>query len=303
MKIAVFHRLDFEDTALRLNEEAKNLGIELVWIKYDQLRLDGDQIYFGKVNLNGFDGWYFRAVGSELEWSKLLQLYAKKHKIRVVDDYLMKEGPLRRFKSVMGWQFKDAEINYPDTSYVERMEDLELDLKDRKFPLIIKLSQGGRHGMGTFFLKNSSELNDLKERLEKRNLKAKELGKMERNYRGFLVQEYIPNDGDIRVMTVGYKCVGGFKRQAKVEKLVLNMSEGKSVGLDKIPADIKKEAEKAAKVLGVEIAGTDMIRDSRNGKVYVVEVNEAPQFKVFEKRTGVNVAKTILEYLVKKFEK
>ena len=156
--------------------------------------------------------------------------------------------------------------------------------------------------MGTFFLKNISELRDLVERLEKRNESAVEMGKQVKNYRGFLVQQYIKNDGDFRVMTVGYKCIGGFKRQPKVERLVLNQSEGKSRGLVEVPGDVAETAERAARVLGVEVAGTDLVRNTEDGKVYIIEVNEAPQFKVFEKRTGVNVAKAILEHCKDKFQ-
>jgi len=132
-------------------------------------------------------------------------------------------------------------------------------------------------------------------------MKAQELGKQPINYRGFLVQEYIENDGDYRVMTVGYKCIGGYKRQPKVEKLVLNLSAGKSQGLKEVPSDVTETAEMAAKALGVEIAGTDLVRSKNDGRVYIIEVNEAPQFGVFEKRTGVNAARAILEYCVRKF--
>ncbi len=301
MKIAVFHRISFEDTELRLNEEAKKMGIELTWIKYKELSMSNEKISFEGGDIKDFDGWYFRAVGSELEWSKLLQLYARKHEIKIVDDYLEAEGPLRRFKSVMSWQLQNAGVRYPKFAYLESFGDLEEELKKWTFPLIVKLSQGGRHGMGTFFLKSLEDFVELKNRLEKRRDKANEIGKTPINYRGFLVQEYIVNDGDYRVMTVGYKCVGGFKRQVKVEKLVLNQSEGKSEGLAIVPSDVIVEAEKAAAALGVEVAGTDLIRDVKSGLIYIVEVNEAPQFKVFEKRTGKNVAKMILEYLVRKF--
>lgn len=301
MNIAIFRRVSFEETEIRLNEEAAKMGIELTWIKYRDLKIVGNKILFGNVDLKDFDGWYFRAVGSELEWSKLLQLYAKKHNIKVVDDYLLGEGPLRRFKSVMSWQLSEAGIRYPETAYIERLEDLENELKNWTFPVIVKLSQGGRHGMGTFFLKTLEDFNELKKRLEERKLKAVEDGKASPIYRGFLVQKYIENDGDFRVMTVGYKCIGGFKRQPKVEKLVLNQSEGKSVGLSEVPSDIAKLAEDAARVLGVEVAGTDLVRSSNNNEAYIIEVNEAPQFKVFEKRTKVNAAKAILEHCVNKF--
>lgn len=302
MKIAIFKRLDFEDTEARFKEEAKKLGIDLVWIKYRDLRMEDDSIYFRRTELKNYNGWYFRAVGSELEWSKLLQLYGKKHRVKAVDQYLMKEGALRRFKSVMSWQLINAGVNYPRFSYVDSLNDLKAEIETWEFPLIIKLSQGGRHGMGTFFLKQKTDFAALVSRLERRQARALEEGKRPIHYHGFLIQEYIENDGDYRVMTVGYKCIGGFKRQPKTEKLVLNKSTGRSVGLEKVPRDVAEVAEKAARVLGVEVAGTDLVRSKSDGKVYVIEVNEAPQFKVFEKRTGVNVARKILEYCVSKFK-
>lgn len=303
MKIAVFYRVDFEDTRARLSLEAEKMGLSLTWVKYRELKLVNKNIFWGETDIRDFDGWYFRAVGNELEWSKLLQFYARENKIPVVDDYLLTEGPLRRFKSVMGWQLLKANIKYPKTSYVDSLTDLEKELANWEFPLIVKLSQGGRHGMGTFFLKEMADLNHLKERLLSRKEKSIMDGKKVGTQRGFLIQEYIRNDGDFRVMTVGYKCIGGFKRQMKEEKLVLNKSVGSSKPIKDMPADVLETAQKAAKVLGVEVAGTDLVRDAKTGEIYIVEVNEAPQFKVFESRTKVNVARKILEHCVEKFSK
>lgn len=304
MKIAVFYRLDFEETRLRLDEEAEKKGVELVWIRYKELKMTEGRILWQDIDIKDFDGWYFRAVGSELEWSKLLQFYARKHGVKVVDDYLMGEGPLRRFKSVMSWQLAEAGVNYARSSFVESVSDLESEIENNyTYPVIVKLSQGGRHGMGTFLIQDKDSLEMMKQRLLERNEKRAEAGKSEIAYRGFLIQEYIRNDGDFRVMTVGYRCAGGFKRQPKIEKLVLNKSLGGSEGLVEIPQDVAEEAEKAARVLGVEIAGTDLVRESETGKVFVIEVNEAPQFKVFEKRTKINVAGLIVDHLNKKFGK
>jgi RimK family alpha-L-glutamate ligase len=294
MKIAYLHRLTFDESEQRFLDEAKVLGVELVLIKYRQLRMVGGKILFGEMDMSEFDGWYFRSVGSELEWSKLLQLYAKKHSVPVVDEYLITEGPLRRFKSVMSWQLEEAGVKYPKSSYIETWSDLEDFLKEASFPLIVKLSQGGRHGMGTFWMREYGDLSKLKEVLDKRKPASA---------RGFLVQEYIENDGDFRVMTVGYKCIGGFKRQVKEEKLILNKSQGNSIGLTEVPLEVARTAEEAAKALGVEVAGTDLVVSKKNGEVYIVEVNEAPQFKVFEKRTKINAPRIILEYCICKFRK
>ena len=303
MKIAYLHRITFDESETRFFDEARNLGIELVSIKYRKLKLVGNRIMFGDLDLADFDGWYFRSVGSELEWSKLLQFYARKYKIPVVDEYLMTEGPLRRFKSIMTWQLLEAGVKYPKSAYVETVNDLKKELQRWEFPAIVKLSQGGRHGMGTFWIREMEDVEKLVHVLEGRREKAKEKGERIVPMRGFLIQEYIENDGDYRVMTVGYKCIGGFKRQVKEEKLILNKSKGGSVGVKELPKDVIEVAERAAEVLGVEVAGTDLIRSTKTGEVYIVEVNEAPQFKVFEKRTKFNAARTILEYCVSKFTK
>ena len=148
--------------------------------------------------------------------------------------------------------------------------------------------------MGTFWIRSEADLTELRE---------KAIDKDGKQIRGYLVQPYIPNDGDYRLFVVGYKTLGGFKRSPKEEKVVMNKSRGKSVGLDEVPEDVAAEAEKACRALGVEVAGVDLVRDSRDGKVYVIEVNEAPQYKVFEKRTGKNAVKVVVEYLIKKAQK
>ena len=301
MKIAYLHRLGFPETESRFFDEAGKLGIELVPIKYTELRLIEQEIYWRSSRLSEFDGWYFRAVGTELEWAKLLELYAKKMNIGVVDEYLLTHGPLRRFKSVMGWQLLEAGVNYPKTSLVKNLDELEKEIVDRNFPLIVKLSQGGRHGMGTFWIKDHYSLTELAEKLMARIKNAVAKRKSAPVYQDFLVQDFIENDGDYRVMVVGYKCIGGYKRAVKEEKLVMNKSVGKSVKLDKVSDEVIEQAERAARALGVEVAGIDLVKERHTDKIYVIEVNEAPQFKVFEKRTGVNAAREILLYLQSKF--
>lgn len=298
MKIAYFFRIDKWGTGERFVEEAKALGVELELIKYKELSVrqeNGEwQIYFKGEDLKKFDLFYFRAVGSELEWSMLLSLYAKKEKIPVVDEYLATHGALRRFKAVAGVMMEEKGVSYPKTQFVENVEEMKEELKNWDLPVVIKVSQGGRHGMGTFWIKAKEDIEELIE---------KAVDKDGKQIRGFLIQPYIPNDGDFRLFVVGYKALGGFKRGLKEEKVVMNKSVGKSVGISSLPDDVKKEAEKACRALGVEVAGVDLVKDVNTGKVYIVEVNEAPQYVVFEKRTGKNAVKTVVEYLVEKIKK
>lgn len=301
MRVGILRRVSFEETELRFSEEAVKLEIELVWIRYSDLRLVEGRIFYGDDDLADLDGLYVRSIGQEIEWGKLITEYAKIKRIKLIDDYILKHGILQRFKSVASLRLADTSINYPKTTFVNKIKDLKNELLNWSFPVVVKLSSGGRHGMGTFFLRSMEDWGEFEIKLKERNEMMKQEGKKQTKYRGFLIQEFIENDGDYRVMTVGYKCIGGFKRQPKIEKMLMNKSIGKSVKVDVLPNDLIELAEKAAEILGIEVAGTDIVKSKKDGKFYLIEVNEAPQFVVFEKRTGVNAASEILKYCAKKF--
>lgn len=300
MRIAYFYRLDKFGTHLRFVEEGKALGVEVVPVQYKKLSLRKGRIYFESEDVAAFDAWYFRSVGTELEWAKLLELYAKKLNKTVVDEYLLTQGPLRRFKSVMGWQLDENGVNYPTSVMLPSIKHLREELAKKTLPAIVKLSQGGRHGMGTFMIKSIDQVDELETLYEQRKAAAEVEGKEFRPWGAVLVQDFIENDGDYRVVAVGYKVIAGFKRQMKEDKLVLNKSVGRSEALKVVPEDVRETAEAAARAVEVEVAGIDLVKDKQSGRVYVVEVNEAPEFKVMEKRTGVNVPAAVINYIVGK---
>lgn len=292
MKIALFYRVWF-DTGEKFLAAAKKKGIDLVPIQYHDLVLrqkgsDFEIWYQGKP-LSEFDLFFFRAVGEATEWANLLLLYAQKKKIPLVDEYLAAFGPERRLKSISGVFLAKSKVNYPRTSFAANKEALLAEAKKFKYPFVLKISRGGRHGLGTLLVSDKKVL--------ERSIK----GRIEKT--GFLLQEYIPNDGDYRLMVIGYQVLGGFKRQKKEKRLVLSQSLGPSEALKTIPQAVKEEAEKACQALKVEIASVDMVIDKRNRKPVIIEVNEAPQFEVFEKRTGINVAEKVIDYLATKAKK
>ena len=285
MKIAFFYRVWF-DSSEKLLAAAKKKGIELIPIQYNDLILrqekDSFEIFYQNKPLSEFNLFYFRAVGEAIEWTNLLLFYAKNKEIPVVDEYLLYLGPKRRLKSISGIILAKNKVNYPQTSFVASKEALLTEIKKFQYPFVMKISKGGRRGIGTLLIKNKEIL----ERVIK--------GRIETT--GFLLQEYIPNDGDYRLMVIGYQLLGAFKRQKKEERLVLSRSLGSSKKTI-LPLAIKEEAEKACRALKVEIASVDMVVNKRTNKPVVIEVNEAPQFEVFEKRTKIDVAQAIVGYL------
>lgn len=289
MKIGLFYRVWF-DSGERFLAVARKQGAELVPICYQDLVLEqtesGIEVTHQGRPLTDLRLFYFRAVGGATEWAHILVEYAQAKNIPFVDEYLGVWGPGRRAKGISGVILAQGGVNYPVSTLVSDRQTLFKAAEQFKYPFVLKVSSGGRHGMGTLLIEDKSTLD--------RAVK----GRIERG--SYLVQEYIPNDGDYRIFLIGYKAVAGFKRQAKAAKLILNESAGPSQVLDQIPAAIKELAEKAARALKVEICAVDCVVDQRTGKPVIIEVNEAPQFRAMEKRTKMDIAGEVVAYLIKK---
>lgn len=121
----------------------------------------------------------------------------------------------------------------------------------------------------------------------------------EKNLGMFLWQKCLPTRWDIRVVIVGGKVIGGMKRSAVGEEFRSNFSLGGKVEEWKLSDEERNLAEKVAKVCGLDYAGVDIMKDE-NDKNYILEVNRQCQFQGFEKSTGINVGKAIVEMFLAK---
>ncbi len=115
----------------------------------------------------------------------------------------------------------------------------------------------------------------------------------------FLVQEFIAESAgsDIRCFVIGDKVVAAMKRQGAEGEFRSNLHNGGNAEMVKITPSERAMAVKAAKVLGLNVAGVDLIRSNRGP--LVLEVNSSPGLEGIEKTTGKNVANSIIEYIEK----
>ncbi len=114
-----------------------------------------------------------------------------------------------------------------------------------------------------------------------------------------LVQEFIKEAGgsDIRCFVVGGKVVAAIKRQGKDGEFRSNLHRGGSATLVTTTAEERATAVRAAKTMGLNICGVDILRSNRGP--LVIEVNSSPGLEGIETATGKDIAGTIIQFMEK----
>ena len=151
-------------------------------------------------------------------------------------------------------------------------------------PHVIKLNEGTQ-GAGVMLTEKPSASRSVVEAL--RGL-----------YANFLVQEFIAEakGADLRCFVVGGQVVATMRRQAPKGDFRSNLHRGGSARPVRASEDEQATAVRAAAVLGLGVAGVDLIR-SRRGPL-VLEVNSSPGLEGIEAATGVDIAARIIDHVV-----
>lgn len=114
-----------------------------------------------------------------------------------------------------------------------------------------------------------------------------------------LAQEFIKEAGgaDIRCLVVGDKVVAAMKRQGADGEFRSNLHRGGNAEVVKITPEERSTAVRAARIMGLNVAGVDLLR-SNHGPV-IMEVNSSPGLEGIEQSTGKDVARKIIEFIEK----
>ena len=149
------------------------------------------------------------------------------------------------------------------------------------YPMVVKLINSTQ-GIGVILTESKKNAETTIEALQK--LKEK-----------FIIQKFIKEakGADIRIFIVDGEIVAAMKRQAKPGEFRSNLHRGASSIQVKPTNEEAKVALKAVKILGLQVAGVDILR-SNNGPL-VLEVNASPGLEGIEGTTGVDIASKIIE--------
>jgi len=150
-------------------------------------------------------------------------------------------------------------------------------------PLIVKLLEGTQ-GMGVVLAETKKAAQSV-------------IGAFQQLDANILVQEYIAEAGgsDIRAFVVGGRVVAAMERHAAAGEFRSNLHRGGTANPVKLDARERNTAIRAAGVMGLHVAGVDLLR-SKRGPV-VMEVNSSPGLEGIETTTGVDVAGEIVEFI------
>lgn len=175
-------------------------------------------------------------------------------------------------------------IGLPVTGFANKPDDIE-DLLTivGGAPLVIKLLQGTQ-GMGVVLAETKKAAESVIQSFQA--LKA-----------SVLVQEYVKEAGgsDIRYLVVGERVVAAMKRQAKEGEFRSNIHRGGTANLIRITPEERSTAVRAARTMGLNVSGVDILR-SNHGPV-VMEVNSSPGLKGIEQATGKDIAGLIIRFM------
>ncbi|MEM8712012.1 MAG: 30S ribosomal protein S6--L-glutamate ligase [Planctomycetota bacterium] len=178
-------------------------------------------------------------------------------------------------------------IGMPVTGFAHSPKDIQgvIDLVGGA-PLVVKLLEGTQ-GVGVVLAETRKAAESVISAF--RNLDA-----------NILVQEFIKEAGgaDIRAFVVGDRVVASMLRQGPPGEFRSNLHRGGSAQRVKLTPEERTCAKRAAKSLGLRVAGVDMLR-SNHGPL-IMEVNSSPGLEGIEEATGVDVAANIIEHLEKR---
>ncbi|SEM71726.1 ribosomal protein S6--L-glutamate ligase [Palleronia salina] len=272
----------------RLKEAAEARGHELTIIKtlgcYMNIASRRPTIYYNGAELPKFDAVIPR-IGASITFYGLAVL----RQFEVMGTWPLNEsvaiGRSRDKLRAMQLMARDG-IGLPVTTFAHDPRQTEEVLRVAGgAPTVIKLLEGTQ-GIGVVLADTDRSAKSVIEAFRGANV-------------NILVQEFIKEAGgtDIRALVVGGRVVAAMKRTGAEGEFRSNLHRGGRAEVVKLTPEERATAVRAAKAMGLNVCGVDMLR-ANHGPV-VMEVNSSPGLEGVEKATGIDIAGQIIDFLQK----
>lgn len=286
MKIAILSRNPRLHSTRRLVEAAHERGHETMILDvlrcYMNITSHRPSIHYKGEELTGFDAVIPRIGASVTFYGTAVLRQFEMMGVYPLNESVAITRSRDKLRSLQLLSRKG--IGLPVTGFAHKPDDIK-DLLDMVggAPSVIKLLEGTQ-GIGVVLAETRKAAESVVEAFM--GLKA-----------NILVQEFIKEAGgaDIRCFVIGEKVVAAMKRQGKEGEFRSNLHRGGSAALIRITPEERGTAVRAARTMGLNVCGVDLLR-SNHGPV-VMEVNSSPGLEGIEQATNKDVAGQIIQFI------
>jgi ribosomal protein S6--L-glutamate ligase len=285
MKIAILSRNSHLYSTKRLKEAAQERGHEVAVVDYLRCYMDitarqprvlfrGEEVKPDAVipRIGATYTFYGTAVVRQFEMAGVFTVVSSQGISRSRDK-------LRSMQLLSG-----AGVGLPTTSFAHSTQDVQgvLDVVGGA-PVVVKLLEGTQ-GLGVVLAETKKAAESV-------------IGAFRQLDANILVQQFIKEAGgaDLRAFVVDGKVIAAMKRQGAPGDFKSNLHQGGTASVVKLTPKERSTALKAAKTMGLAVAGVDMIQ-SEEGPM-ILEVNSSPGLEGIEKASEKDVAGQIVEYI------
>lgn len=289
MKIGILSRGQENYTTKRLYQASRRLGHAAIVMDpfdcYLHIGCKGRAIYHQQRVMDNLDVVLPRLSSVTARYGLEIVEHFEWVGVTVINNATAIANARNKFRSLRMLAAHDIPI--PPSFTVGSMDFLEQAIRRTgEYPFIIKPFEGTQ-GEGIILLETLLSL-------------ASTLDAMCNLHQDYVVQPFIEEAAgeDIRALVIGGKLICAMKRKAQKGEFRANIHRG-GVGISiELEPEYAEIALKAADVMQLDIAGVDML-ETREGPI-VLEVNPSPGFEGLEAATGRNIARTIIEYAVRR---
>ncbi len=288
MKIAILSNGPGNYSTRRLKEVAKAHGHDVTVVKYRDCYASIEQnnptVSYKGEDLGHFDAIIPRIASNMTRYGTAIVRQLEMQGVYTVSSSLAINRSRDKLRSMQ--LLAKAGVGVPKTVVSRNSADID-DLIEKigGTPVIIKLARG-THGNGVVLAETKKAAKSVLQALYLTNEDGTNI----------LLQEFVKESAgtDIRAFVVGSRVVASMKRQSLDDDFRSNLHKGGEGSPVKLTDEERKMCVKAAKAMGLTLAGVDFMRSSRGP--LVLEVNASPGFGI-ETVTGRDVATPIIEYI------
>lgn len=286
MKLAILSCAPNAYSTKRLVEAAKARGHQVDVLNTENFAIDLEQespdLYYQQQLLDDYDAVLPRIGASITYFGTAVVQQFQEMEIYCANSargILNSRDKLRSLQILSRHQ-----VGIPKTNFVHNKHDvLPAITRVGNAPVIIKLIQGTQ-GIGVLLAESNQTAAAMIELLQSQK-------------QNVLIQKFVAESKgkDIRALVVGDRVIAAMRRVAQGQEFRSNVHRGGRAEAIELPDDYRKTAIRAAQILGLEVAGVDMLEGEDGPQV--MEVNSSPGLEGIENCTQLDIAGAIIDYI------